>query len=92
MQHRANLGKTLADFVFVAAIVGMVVLGATQLFGHIFLWRHGTGPIVRILVALVVASLFHKLGGGVPQIQRNSADLAGIHVRERLVNGVIAGV
>ena len=23
MQHRANLGKTLADFVFVAAIVGM---------------------------------------------------------------------
>ena len=47
MQYRANLGKTLADFVFVAAIVGMIVLGATQLFGHIFLWRHGTGPIDR---------------------------------------------
>lgn len=63
MQHRANLGKTLADFVFIAAIVGMVVLGATQLFGHIFLWRHGTGPIVRILVALVVAHSFISLVG-----------------------------
>ena len=92
MQYRADSGQTLTYLMLVSAIIGMIILGATQFLGQVFLRGHGARPVMGVLILLVVAPFLHEFGGSISQVQRHRADSAGIHIGKRLINGIVAGI